>query len=125
MKLPGGGGGGVGGGAITSLRSTNHRPWFCLGSSDKQRTAQKDTKKDITSESQVNSNFPYRWSPASLTFNVYFYLFSYLYITRITVNIITPHLKSPKNQNRGARPGTSSNKITGGLKHEANYNIFH
>ena len=34
-----------------------------------KRTAQKDTIIDITSDSQVNSNFPYRWSPASLTFN--------------------------------------------------------
>ena len=43
-------------------------------------TAQKDTIKDISSDSQVNSNFPYRWSPASLTLSIYFYLFSYLYI---------------------------------------------
>ena len=42
-----------------------------------KRTAQKDTIIDITSDSQVNSNFPYRWSPASLTFNNYFYLFLY------------------------------------------------
>ena len=41
------------------------------------RTAQKDTIIDITSDSQVNSNFPYRWSPASLTFNNYFYLYLY------------------------------------------------
>ena len=46
-----------------------------------KRTAQKDTIIDITSDSQVNSNFPYRWSSASLTFNNYFYLFLYLYIT--------------------------------------------
>ena len=46
-----------------------------------KRTAQKDTIIDITSDSQVNSNFQYRWSPASLTFNNYFYLFLYLYIT--------------------------------------------
>ena len=45
-----------------------------------KKTAQKDTIIDITSDSQVNSNFPYRWSPASLTFNNYFYLFLYLYI---------------------------------------------
>ena len=32
---------------------------------------------DITSDSQVNSNFPYRWSTASLTFYNYFYLFLY------------------------------------------------
>ena len=41
----------------------------------------KDTIIDITGDSQVNSNFSYRWSPASLTFNNYFYLFLYLYIT--------------------------------------------
>ena len=40
-----------------------------------KRTAQKDAIKDITSESQVNSYFLYRWSPASLTINIYFYLF--------------------------------------------------
>ena len=65
-----------------------------------KRTAQKDTIIDITSDSQANSNFPYRWSPASLTFNNYFYLFLYLYITRMTINNNTPRLKSPKNQNR-------------------------
>ena len=65
-----------------------------------KKTAQKDTIIDTTSDSQVNSNFPYRWSPSSLTFNNYFYLFLYLYITRIIINNNTPHLKSPKNQNR-------------------------
>ena len=35
-------------------------------------TAQKDITIDTTSGSQVNSNFPNRWSPASLTFNNYF-----------------------------------------------------
>ena len=74
-----------------------------------KRTAQKDTIIDITGDSQVNSNFPYRWSPASLTLNNYFYLFLYLYITRITINNNTPHLKSQK-----SRLGTASNKITGG-----------
>ena len=59
-------------------------------------TAQKDTTKDITSDSQVNSNFPYRGSPASLTLSIYFYLFPYLYITRLTINNNTPHLKSRK-----------------------------
>ena len=80
-----------------------------------KRTAQKDTITDITSDSQVNSNFPYRWSPASLTFNNYFYLFLYLYITRITINNNAPHLKSPKNQNRRAALGRPAIKITGGL----------
>ena len=68
-----------------------------------KRTAQRDINKDITSDSQVNSYFPYWWSPASLTFNIYFYLF--LYLTRITINNNTPHLKSPKNQNRRAALG--------------------
>ena len=39
---------------------------------------------------------------ASLTFIKYFYLFLYLYITRITINNNTPQLKSPKNQNSRA-----------------------
>ena len=61
---------------LTQLSSRSH-PRHLVG----KKTAQKDTIIDITSDSQVNSNFPYRWSPASLTFNNYFYLFLYLYIT--------------------------------------------
>ena len=61
---------------LTQLSSRSH-PRHLVG----KRTAQKDTTIDTTSDSQVNSNFPYRWSPASLTFNNYFYLFLYLYIT--------------------------------------------
>ena len=61
---------------LSQLSSRSH-PKHLVG----KRTAQKDTIIDITSDSQVNSNFPYRWSPASLTFNNYFYLFLYLYIT--------------------------------------------
>ena len=61
---------------LTPLSSRYH-PRHLVG----KRTAQKDTIIDITSDSQVNSNFPCRWSPASLTFNNYFYLFLYLYIT--------------------------------------------
>ena len=82
----------------------------------RKRTTQKDTIIDTTSDSQVNSNFPYRWSPASLTFNnyMYFYLFLYLYITRITINNNTPHLKSPKNQNRRAALGRPAMKLLGG-----------
>ena len=55
---------------LTQLSSRSH-PRHLVG----KRTTQKDTIIDITSDSQVNSNFPYRWSPASLTFNNYFYLF--------------------------------------------------
>ena len=50
-----------------------------------KRTTQKDTIKDITSDSQV-----YRWSTASLTFNIYLHIFLFLYITRITINNDTP-----------------------------------
>ena len=55
---------------LTQLSSRSH-PRHLMG----KRTAQKDTIIDIKSDSQVNSNFPNRWSPASLTFNNYFYLF--------------------------------------------------
>ena len=78
-----------------------------------KRTAQKDTIIDTTSDSQVKSNFPYRWSPASLTFNNYFYLFSYLYITRITINNNAPHLKITKEPKQKSRIGAASNEITG------------
>ena len=61
---------------LTQLSSRSH-PRHLVG----KRTAQKDTIINITSDSQVNSYFPNRWSPASLTFNNYFYLFLYLYIT--------------------------------------------
>ena len=80
-----------------------------------KKTAQKDAIKNITSDSQVNSYFPYRWSPASLTVNIYFYLFLYLYITRITINNDTPHLKSPKNQTGRAALGRQAIKSPGGL----------
>ena len=55
---------------LTQLSSRSH-PRHLVG----KRTAQKDTIIDITSDSQVNSNFPYRWSLASLTFNNYFYIY--------------------------------------------------
>ena len=61
---------------LTQLSFRSH-PRHLVG----KRTAQKAITIDTTSDSQVNSNFPNRWSPASLTFNNYFYLFLYLYIT--------------------------------------------
>ena len=79
-----------------------------------KRTAQKDAIKDTTSDSQVNNCFPYRWPPASLTINIYFYLFLYQYITRITTNNGTPHLKPPKKQNRRAALGRPAIKLLGG-----------
>ena len=48
-----------------------------------------------------------------LTFNNYFYLFLYLYITRITINSKAPHLKSPKNQNKRAALGGPAMKLPG------------
>ena len=76
-----------------------------------KRSARKDAIKDITSDSQVNSYFSYRWSPTSLTCNIYLYLFLYLYITRITINNGTPHLKSQKSQNRRAALGRAAIKL--------------
>ena len=96
-------------GGLPRLSSRSH-PRHLEG----KRTAQKDTIIDITSDSQVNSNFPYRWSPASLTFTNYIYLFLYLYITRITINNNAPHLKSLKNQKQKSILGTASNEITAG-----------
>ena len=61
---------------LTQLNSRSH-PRHLVG----KKTAQKDTIIDITSDSEVDSNFPCRWSPASLTFNNYFFLFLYLYIS--------------------------------------------
>ena len=96
---------------LTQLSSRSHPRHFV-----EKRTAQKDITIDTTSDRQVNSNFPNRWWPASLTFNNYFYLFLYLYITWITTNINAPHLKSPKNQSRRAALGRPAIKITGGLQ---------
>ena len=59
--------------------------------------------------------FPTQWSSASSIFNNYFYLFLYLYVTRITINNNTPHLKSPKNQNRRAALGRPAMKLLGGF----------
>ena len=92
-----------------SQESPRSHPRHLVG----KRTAQKDTIKDIISDSQVNSYFPYRWSPASLTINIYSYLFLYFYITRITINNGTPHLKSLKSQNRRAALGRPAIKFLG------------
>ena len=59
---------------LTQFSSRSHRRHL-VG----KRTAQKDTIIEITSDSQVNSNFPYRWSPASLTFTDYFTFSIFIY----------------------------------------------
>ena len=55
---------------LTQLSSRSH-PRHLVG----KRTAQKDTIIDITSDSQVNSNFSYRWSPAFNNYFTYFYIY--------------------------------------------------
>ena len=79
----------------------------------KKDTAKQDTTKYITSDSQVNSHFPYRRSPASLTLNNYFTYFLFLCLTRITKHNHTPHLKPSKNQNRRAALGGPAIKLRG------------
>ena len=60
---------------LTQLSSRSH-PRHLV----RKRTTQKDTIIDITSDSQVNSNFPYRWSPVCLTLNNYFLpIFIFIY----------------------------------------------
>ena len=51
---------------LTQLSPRSH-PRHLVG----KRTAQTDTIKDNTSDSQVNSYFPCRWSPANLIFDIY------------------------------------------------------
>ena len=55
---------------LTQLSPRSH-PSHLVG----KRTAQKDAIKDITSDSQVNSYLPHRWPLASLTINIYFYIY--------------------------------------------------
>ena len=57
----------AGGGAFTSLWSTNPRPWFCLGSSDK-------TIKTKASHNKTRTNH-------SKTQNIIFYLFSIFFLS--------------------------------------------
>ena len=93
----------------TQLSPRSH-PRHLMG----KKTAQKEAIKHITSDSQVNSHFPYRWSPASLT-SVVIYFYLYMYITKITINNRTPHVKSPKSQNRRAALGRPAIKLLGGF----------
>ena len=94
---------------LTQLSPRSH-PRHLVG----KRITQKEVIKNITSENQVNSYFPHRWSPSSLTFNIYFHLFLYEYILRIMINNGTPHLKITTEPNQNSCLGTASNKITGG-----------
>ena len=93
---------------LTQLSPRSH-PIHLVG----KRTTQKDAIKDINNDIQVNRYIPYRWSPASLTINIYVYLILYLYITRTTINNGIPHLKSLKSQNRRASLGRPAIKLLG------------
>ena len=52
---------------LTQLSPRSH-PRHLVGKKD---STQKDAIKDITSDRKGNSYFPYRWSTASLTINIY------------------------------------------------------
>ena len=86
---------------LTQLSSRSH-PRHLVG----KRTVQKDITIDTTSDSQVNSNFPNRWSPASLTFNNYFYLFLYIYnVSNYKLQRATSKItKEPKQKSRKENP---------------------
>ena len=90
---------------LTQLSSRSH-PRHLVG----KRTAQRDTITDTTSDSQVNSNFPYRWSPASLTFNNYFYLFSIFIYNVNNHKQQRATSKITKEIKQKSRLGTASNK---------------
>ena len=76
-----------------SQKLTQLSPKSLLGHLVGKRTAQKHNQRNLQRQ-PGEQPFP-RWSPAILTFNIYFYLNLYLYITIITINKDTPHLKPP------------------------------
>ena len=76
-----------------------------------KRTAQKDAIKDITSDNQVNINFPYWWSPTRQTFLPIFIFIFNKKNDKLTLHITSKITKEPKKK---SRLGTASNKITGG-----------
>ena len=77
---------------LTQLRSRSH-PRHPVG----KRTAQKDTIIDITSDSQVNSNFPNRWSPASLTLSMLYDVT----VTNHNTSLVTMHAQIHVSANFG------------------------
>ena len=68
------------------------------------KTSRGNTIKDITSDSQMNSHFPYSWSHRT---SILAY-FLYLYQTRKTKHNHKPHLKPPRTKTKAAF-GTASN----------------
>ena len=61
----------------------------------------------------MNINFPYRWSPASQTLNINFYLFSSFISNKNNKTYHAPHLKPQKNKTTEEPPW---DKIIDGLK---------
>ena len=54
------------------------------------------------------------WCLHGIALNNYFLPIFYIYITRVTINYNTPHLKSPKVKNRKVASGLSAMKLLGG-----------
>ena len=48
-------------------KKEKHAGYICNEETKTTAARLKDTIKDITSDSQVNSFFPYRWSPANMS----------------------------------------------------------
>ena len=94
---------------LTHLSSRSH-PTHLVG----KRTAQKNTIIDITGDSQVNNNFPYRWSPASLILNNYFGLFFIFIYNENNHKYQRATSKLTKEPQQTSRLVAASNKVTGG-----------
>ena len=91
---------------LTQLSSRSH-PRHFVG----KRTAQKKHHLRHHQRQPVEQQFSTQVVSGCLTFNNNVYMFIYSYITRITVNYNTPHLKSSKNQNRRAALGRPAMKL--------------
>ena len=101
----------------SSLYQLSHTGWTTAEPVYKDISLEKGQHKKTPSKTAPATPgeqlFPIQVVTASLTFNIYCYLFSYLYISRITINNGTPYLKSPKNQNRRAASGQPAIKLLG------------
>ena len=94
---------------LTQLSPRSH-PRHFVG----KRTAQKWHHHRHRHRQPGEQQFPIQMVTGySNSFTTFFYLFLYLYITRIIINNNTPHLKSPKNQNRRAALGRPAMKLLG------------
>ena len=76
-----------------------------------KRTAQKDAIKDTSSDSQVNSCFPYRWPPASLNIKHLFLPIFVLIYNKHNDKYRNTTSKTTKEPKQKSRLRTASNKI--------------